>query len=91
MHFNGPMRLSMDNQHNKYVFLPHEDMNGSAKNVFHYISLELRCRRLEQLYGLTSKSFSVKSIDAQQQACENHPTICSCHNQRRSLSFQEYI
>jgi len=89
--FRWPYTTIDDNQHSKYVFLPHEDISGSAKNVFHYISLELRCRRLEQLYGLTSKSFSVESIEAQRQACQNHPTICSCHNQQRSLAFQQYI
>lgn len=75
----------------EHVFVPHEDENGTASNVFHYISLELQCRRLEQFYGLTSESFSRKSIEAQQQACKNYPSICPCHNAQRSVALKEYM
>jgi hypothetical protein len=89
--FRWPYSANADNEFNKHVFQPQEDLNGKAINVFHYISLELRCRRLEQWYGLTVKSSTPKSIEAQRLACTNHPTICPCHNEQRSLAFQEYI
>jgi hypothetical protein len=89
--FRWPYSTVGNSEQTNHTFLPLKDMNGRDNNVFHYISLELRCRRLEQLYGLTSEGFSAKSMDAQQQACKNHATICPCHNERLSLAFQEYI
>jgi hypothetical protein len=89
--FQWPYSDVGENGQNKHVFLPNEDRNGSARNVFHYMSLELRCRRLEQLYGLTSDSFSGKSKEAQQQACRSYPSICPCHNAQQSVAFREYI
>jgi hypothetical protein len=89
--FQWPYSALGENGQNRHVFLPDEDQNGSVINVFHYISLELRCRRLEQLYGLTSESFSVKSIEAQRQACTNHSSICPCHTVQQSAAFREYI
>ncbi|CAF1343918.1 unnamed protein product [Adineta steineri] len=76
---------------NKHLFQLEENSNDRVENVFHYISLELRCRRLEQLYGFTVERLSIKSIEAQRLACTNHPNICPCHNEQRSLAFQEYI
>ncbi|CAF4180512.1 unnamed protein product, partial [Adineta steineri] len=75
---------------NKQLF-QFEDLNDRVENVFRYISLELRCRRLEQLYGFTVDRLNIKSIEAQRLACTNHPNICPCHNEQRSLAFQEYI
>ena len=89
--FRWPYSAVGENGHKKHVFLPNEDKNGSAKNAFHYISMELRCRRLEQLYGLTSDSFSQQSIDAQRQACTSHPSVCPCHNRKRSVALQQYL
>jgi hypothetical protein len=81
----------IDNIYDRHRFLPEEDLNGTVKNVFHYLFLELRCRRLEQFYGLTSNTFSMQSIDARRQACSNHPTICPCYQNEQSLAFQQYI
>jgi hypothetical protein len=89
--FEWPYSVVNENGQNKHVFWPYKDRNGLANNVFHYLSLELRCRRLEQLYGLTSESFSIKSIKAQEFACKNHPNICPCHNAQRSVAFREYL
>ena len=89
--FKWPYSSIGENGHKKHDFLPDEDKNGTIKNAFHYVSLELRCRRLEQLYGLTSDSFSPQSIDAQKQACTNHPSICPCHDPQRSLAFRQYF
>jgi hypothetical protein len=89
--FQWPYTVVNENGQNKYVFLQNEDKNGAVKNIFHYLSLELRCRRLEQLYGLTSDSFSEKSIEAQRQVCTNYSTICPCYSAQRSVAFQEYI
>ncbi len=82
---------AVDNQHAKHIFLHKEDLNGTAKNVFHYLSLELRCRRLEQLYGLSSDTSSLRSVEARRKACKNHPTVCPCHDEQQRLAFQEYI
>jgi hypothetical protein len=81
----------VDDNHDRHIFLPEEDMNGTAKNIFHYLSLELRCRRLEQFYGLTSDSLSIESINAKRQACINHPKICPCYEEQRSLAVEQYI
>ncbi len=54
-------------------------------------SLELRCRRLEQFYRLNFDSLSIKSINAKQQACRDHPTICPCYEEKKSLALEEYI
>jgi hypothetical protein len=89
--FKWPYSALEEDGQNKHAFLPDEDRNGSVRNPFYYVSLELRCRRLEQLYGLTSDSFSNKSIEAQRQACTAHPTICPCHDKKRSVAFQEYL
>ncbi|CAM4765061.1 unnamed protein product [Rotaria magnacalcarata] len=75
----------------KHVFVPKKDLNGSAKNAIHYIALELRCRRLEQFYGLTSDIFSAQSVKAQHLACKSHPKICPCRDKQRSVAFQEYM
>jgi hypothetical protein len=72
------------------LFLP-EDINEKAKNVFHYLSLELRCQRLEQFYGLTFESLTIKSIHAKQQACRKRTTICPCYEEEKSLALEEYI
>ncbi len=82
---------AVDNQHAKHMFLHKEDLNGTAKNVFHYLSLELRCRRLEQLYGLSSDTSSLRSVEARRKTCKNHPTVCPCHDEQQRLAFQEYI
>ena len=89
--FQWPYSTVGENGHKKHDFLSEEDQNGTAKNAFHYVSLEVRCRRLEQLYGLTSDSFSSKSIDAQQQACTAHPTICPCYDRNRTVALREYV
>jgi hypothetical protein len=81
----------IDHEYDQHLFLPKEDLNGKAKNVFHYLSLELRCRRLEQFYGLTSDSFSMNSINAIRQACKEHSTICPCYDTQKSLAVEEYI
>lgn len=89
--FQWPYSFIDKDQQKKHVFISHEDQYGTVKNVFHYISLELRCRRLEQHYGLTSDSFSMKSKEAQQYTCKNHPIICPCHDTQRTTAFREYI
>ena len=89
--FRWPYSGVDENGHKEHDFLPEEDKNGTAKNAVHYVSLELRCRRLEQFYGLTSDSFSPKSIDAQRQACTAHPAICPCHNRNRTVAFRQYF
>ena len=82
---------SVDKQHDRHSFLSEEDSNGTIRNVFHYLSLELRCRRLEQFYGLVSDHFSMQSIKAKKQACMHHPTICPCYEEKTSLAVEEYI
>jgi hypothetical protein len=89
--FRWPYSFVSKNEQYNHTFQPQDDKNGQAKNVFHYLSLELRCRRLEQWYGLTVDTSTAKSIEAQRLACTNHPTICPCHNEQRSLAYQEYI
>ena len=89
--FRWPFSDVDENGHKKHDLLPDEDKHGTAKNTVHYISMELRCRRLEQMYGLTSDSFSRRSIDAQRQACTNHPTVCPCYDPKRSLAFRENL
>ena len=89
--FRWPYSAVGENGQRKHVFLPDEDKNGTWKNAFHYISMELRCRRLEQFYGLTSDSFSRQSIDAQRQACTAHPSICPCHDPKRSVALRQYL
>jgi hypothetical protein len=81
----------VDGNHDRHVFLPEEDMKESVKNVFHYLSLELRCRRLEQFYGLTSDSLSITSISAKRQVCRNYSKICPCYEEQQSLALEEYI
>jgi hypothetical protein len=75
----------------KHEFLSDEDQYGLVKNVFHYISLELRCRRLEQFYGLNVNDFSKKSKVAQEKVCKDYPNICPCHNAQQPVAFQEFI
>ncbi|CAM4946625.1 unnamed protein product [Rotaria socialis] len=89
--FQWPYDHIKQNGRDKYVFVPKEDSSGSAKNALHYIALELRCRRLEQFYGLTSDIFSVQSVQAQQLACKSHPKICPCRDKKHSVAFQEYM
>ena len=81
----------VNEQHDRHSFLPQEDSNGTIRNVFHYLSLELRCRRLEQYYGLVSDHLSIKSIKAKRQACSHHPTICPCYEEKTSLAIEEYV
>ena len=89
--FKWPYSAVGENGHTRHVFLPREDKNGTARNAFHYISMELRCRRLEQMYGLTSESFSSKSMDAQRRACTAHSGVCPCHDTKRSVAFRQYF
>ena len=88
--FQWPYTVVEENGQNTHVFLTDEDRNGSSRNVLHYISMELRCRRLEQLYGLTSDSFSTRSLRAQQRTCQTHPTVCPCHTAQQSVAFREF-
>ena len=81
----------VDKQHDRHWFLPEEDSNGTIRNVFHYLSLELRCRRLEQFYGLVSDHFSMQSIKAKRQACTHHPNICPCYEEEKSLAVEEFL
>jgi hypothetical protein len=81
----------INHKSDRHLFLPKDDMNEKVKNVFHYLSLELRCRRLEQFYGLTSDSFSIKSINAKREACRKHSTICPCYEEEKSLALEQYI
>ena len=83
--------LLVGNSERKPTYQPQEDLHGRSENTFHYISLELRCRRLEQWYGLTVEISAPNSVRAQRLACTNHPTICPCHNEQRSVAFQQYI
>lgn len=89
--FKWPYSIIHNNESSKCMFDPQEDLNGTSKNVFYYITLELRCRRLEQIYGFTIESSTSKSIKAQHLACTNYPHICPCHNEQRSVAFNEYI
>ena len=89
--FRWPFADIHENGHHTHALLLDEDKNGTANNTLHYIALELRCRRLEQFYGLTSDSFSAKSINAQRQACTAHPSVCPCHDPKRSLAFRENL
>ena len=89
--FHWPYSDVRENEHTKHDFLPDEDKNGTARNAFHYVSLELRCRRLEQMYGLTSDSYSPKSIEAQRAACTTHTSVCPCHDPKQSVAFQQYF
>lgn len=83
--------FSINHNYDRHVFLPEEDTNENRKNVFHYLSLELRCRRLEQFYGLISDSFSIESINAKQQVCKQHSVACPCYEEKKSLTLEEYI
>jgi hypothetical protein len=89
--FQWPYSAVGEGGQDKHVFLATEDKYGLAKNAFHYISLELRCRRLEQFYGLSSNSFSKKSKNAQQKTCKAFPNICPCHDVYKPVAFQEFI
>ncbi|CAF4888756.1 unnamed protein product [Rotaria socialis] len=89
--FRWPYAIDNRVRYKKETLVTNEYFNGNAPNVFRYISLEMRCRRLEQLYGFTSDTSSPISIAAQQKACNNHPTICPCHSKWPPLAFQEYI
>ena len=89
--FKWPYSAVGEKGHKRHVFLSEEDKNGTARNAFHYISMELRCRRLEQMYGLTSESFSSKSMDAQRRACTAHADVCPCHDAKQSLAFRQYF
>lgn len=81
----------IDNRYDRHRFLPEKDLDGTGHNVFHYLFLELRCRRLEQFYGLTSTSFSIESIAARRRACTTHATICPCHDEQQRLAYQQYM
>ena len=75
----------------KHVFVPAEDKGAFDHNILHFLSMELRCRRLEQFYGLTSASLSPRSRQAQQNTCRKHSSICPCYYQNRTVAFQEYL
>ena len=89
--FKWPYKIVTHKNSSKYEFAPKDDLDENAQNTLHYLALEMRCRRLEQFYGLTSDSLSPASAKAQEQACKNYPTICPCHNKRQPLAFQEYF
>ncbi|CAF3990163.1 unnamed protein product [Rotaria magnacalcarata] len=89
--FRWPYTIGNRARYKKEILVANEYFNGNVPTVFRYISLEMRCRHLEQLYGFTSDISSPISIAAQQKACNNHPTICPCHSKWPSLAFQEYI
>ncbi len=89
--FRWPYFVAREREKYKHTFEPKTDENGRAKNVFYYLIAELRCRRLEQWYGLTVDISTAQSKEAQRLACTNHPDICPCHQEERSLAFQEYI
>ena len=87
--FQWPYVLEYEDGEHRYRYQNHS--NEQSENVFYYLSLELRCRRLEQWYGLTFNTSTQHSIQAQQLSCTNHPTICPCHQENRSLAFEEYL
>jgi hypothetical protein len=89
--FRWPYLIVTQKRPGKRIFQPQNDKNERAENVFYYLWLELRCRRLEQWYGFTVNTTTVKSLEAQRLACTNHPTICPCHNEKKSLAFHEYL
>ena len=89
--FKWPYAAVGENGHQRHLFLPEEDQNGTERNALHYISLELRCRRLEQMYGLTSDSFSSNSMDAQRRTCTAHPGVSPCHHTERIVAFHQYF
>ena len=75
----------------KHVFVPAEDTGAYDHNIFHFLSRELRCRRLEQFYGFTSNSLSRQSRQAQQYACQTYSLICPCYHPHGTIAFQEYL
>jgi hypothetical protein len=89
--FRWPYLIVTEERHGERVFQPQNDNDQRGNDVFYYLWLELRCRRLEQWYGFTVNTTSVKSLEAQRLACTNHPTICPCHDEKKSLAFQEYL
>jgi hypothetical protein len=89
--FRWPYSIVTANESGKRIFQLQNNTDEQAKNVLYYLWLELRCRRLEQWYGLTSNTTTLESLQAQQLACTNHPTICPCHNENNSLAFREYL
>jgi hypothetical protein len=89
--FQWPYIIVTEERHGKRIFQPQNDKDEGVNNVFYYLWLELRCRRLEQWYGFTVNTTTEKSLEAQRLACTNHPTICPCHNETNSLAFQEYL
>ncbi|UJR20487.1 hypothetical protein I4U23_023615 [Adineta vaga] len=82
---------AIDEKYDQHVFLSDEDLNGRRVNVLHYLSLELRCRRLEQFYGLTSDSLSISSGNAKQYVCSKYSSICPCEYEQRRLGLAEYF
>jgi hypothetical protein len=89
--FRWPYLIVTDEKSGERIFQAEHYKDERSKNVFYYLWLELRCRRLEQWYGFTVNTTTVKSLEAQRLACTNHPTICPCHNETNSLAFQEYL
>jgi hypothetical protein len=89
--FRWPYSIVTEKKTNKRIFKLQNDKDKRAEDVFYYLSLELRCRRLEQWYGFTVNTTTVKSLEAQRLACTNHPTVCPCHNEKNSLAFKEYL
>ena len=89
--FRWPYTIVKQGGHHQYAFVPEEGLNEGNKNVFHYLVQELRCRRLEQLYGLTADGLSEQSVKARQHTCKNHPTVCPCKKKEQYLAIQEYV
>lgn len=86
--FRWPYGVAKQKGQFKHIFLPAEDQN-KTKNAFHYLALELRCRRLEQLYGLTPESLSKTSIKARKLACNNHAKLCPCQKTDKYLASDD--
>lgn len=80
--------LSIDNRRkqNPALFIPESDVTA---NVFHFIYRELKCRRLEQLFGAAPDVFSSVSIGARQQVCTTYSHICPCIT-RKPIAFDQY-
>jgi hypothetical protein len=89
--FQWPYIIITEERHGERIFQAQNYKDERSKNVFYYLWLELRCRRLEQWYGFTVNTTTMKSLEAQQLACTNHPTICPCHIEKNSLALQEYF
>ena len=89
--FRWPYSSVNSGEYDRHLFLLEEDFDGMNRNVFYYLSRELRCRRLEQFYGLDFDSFSMKASNAKRQTCTEHPIICPCYDDERILALKEFI